>query len=514
MQLPMKSCRRKALWSRPLAISLIVLFVCWAWSVGISHANTSESIEKRIEQVVNGLLPETHFENRYENPAKLSERMTYYHTPGVSIAVIHNGEIEWARGFGVRKWGKPEPIIPETLFQAGSISKPIFALAVLRLVQEGKLDLDEDVNKLLKSWKVPANADWQPKVTLRQLLSHSAGLTVHGFPGYLRKEPLPTIPQVLMGAAPANTPPVLVNVLPGLQFRYSGGGTTLAQQVVTDVLGQPFPQIMHALIFERLGLKHSTYEQPLLEARHAMAATAHPWKNQQVEGRWHVYPEMAAAGLWTTPSDLASIGIELQKAVGGESDRILSSEMAQMMLTPVLDARGQKIAIGFFVRGEGESVRFGHGGWDKGFVARMTLYKSHGIGAVIMINSNEGHKMIDEIERAIAREYDWPAYFEKEITPVDVPMETLSAYTGVYQPTSGEAIAISQRGGDLTMQLAEQPALELHPENETQFYSTIINVKVTFQKSSEGGVTGLTINQGGAPIVAQKIVADASSHEP
>jgi CubicO group peptidase (beta-lactamase class C family) len=203
----------------------------------------SADIGQRVERVINGLLPETALQNQYTAPATLVERMAHYRTPGVSMAVVNNGEIEWARGFGLRQWGSPEPVTEETLFQAGSISKPIFALAMMRLVEDGRLDLDEDVNAYLTAWKIPATGSWQPKVTLRQLLSHSAGLTVHGFPGYLRHEEQPTVIQILNGERPANTAPVRVNIIPGTQFRYSGGGTTVAQQLLVDVLGKPFPDL-------------------------------------------------------------------------------------------------------------------------------------------------------------------------------------------------------------------------------------------------------------------------------
>src|SRR5688500_2634038 len=188
--------------------------------------------EARVQRVVRGLLPDTAFRNRYGPPASLAERMAHYQTPGVSVACVHDGRIEWARAFGVREHGRSEPVSERTLFQAGSISKPIFALGVMRLVQDGRLDLDEDVNRYLTSWRVPPNGAWQPRVTLRQILSHSAGLTVHGFPGYGVEEKLPSVVQILNGESPANTRPVLVNILPGVQTRYSGGGTTVGQLLV------------------------------------------------------------------------------------------------------------------------------------------------------------------------------------------------------------------------------------------------------------------------------------------
>ena len=464
-------------------------------------STTAEHIDLRIKRVLNGLLPETGFLDRYGPNAALEQRMAFYHTPGVSIAVVNNNKVEWARGFGVKECGKRAPVTETTLFQAGSISKPIFALAVMRLVQEGRLSLDEDVNRYLTSWKVPPNGAWQPRVTLRQLLSHSGGLTVHGFPGYLRSEKRPTVVEILEGRPPSNTPRIEVNILPGTQLRYSGGGTTIAQQLVVDVLGQPFPKTMHDLVLDPLGLTHSTYEQPLPKRREGLAATAHPWKNQPVAGKWHVYPEMAAAGLWTTPSDLAKAGVELQLAVKGESARLLSAETVAQMFKPGID---EAIGIGFFLSGKERSVRFSHGGWDEGFVAQMTMYKHLGLGAVIMLNSNEGAPLLNEIERAIAREYEWPDYFPKERTTVDVPADRLQAFVGEYAGKSGFKCAVTSANGKLLLAAAEQPPVELNAASETNFFMTILNGDITFDRTAKGEVIGLTLQQGGNQISAKK----------
>lgn len=269
---------------------LLLLLLPAATSAQTTCTTGDPEIRKRIERVVDGLLATTAAEGRFAEPAKLADRMAYRQTPGVSIAVVNGFELEWACGFGVREKGKPEPVTPATLFQAGSISKPIFALAAMRLVEEGKLGLDDDVNQRLTSWKIPATGGWQPRVTLRQILSHSAGLTVHGFPGYGVEERIPTVVEVLDGRPPANTARVEVNILPGVQFRYAGGGTTVAQQLVTDVLARPFPRILRELVLDPLGMKDSTYEQPLPPDRAAAAAAAHPWKSRPLAGRWHIYP--------------------------------------------------------------------------------------------------------------------------------------------------------------------------------------------------------------------------------
>jgi CubicO group peptidase (beta-lactamase class C family) len=464
-------------------------------------APKDDEVERRIERVVNGLLPDTSFDNRYGPKASLQDRMAYFHTPGVSIAVVKNHRIEWARGFGVREWGKRAPVIETTLFQAGSVSKPIFALGVMRLVQEGKLNLDEDVNRYLTSWKIPAIGSWQPRITLRQILSHSAGLTVHGFPGYRTTEKLPTVVDILEGRPPSNTPRVEVNVVPGTEIRYSGGGITAAQQLVVDVLGQPFPAIMRNLVLDPLGMKQSTYEQPLPRSRAGSAATAHPWKYHPLEGSWHVYPEMAAAGLWTTPSDLARAGIELQKALEGESNRVLSAGTAKQMLTPGFD---KQIGMGFFLAGIGKDVRFIHSGWDEGFVASMTFYKEAGMGAVIMVNSNEGNPLLGEVERAIAREYDWPGYFEESPKTVPVAVGLAGRLTGEYASKSGLRFLVSNKAGELFLKSGEQMPVALKAMSDSHFLVTGLNSELTFGSSTNGEIQSLTLHQDGRRITAER----------
>ena len=271
----------------------------------------STDTEQRVQRVINGLLPSTALIDRFGPPNNLSQRMEYFNTPGVSIAVIDDFKVDWIQGFGVCDVSSNQPVTGETLFQAGSISKAIFAVAVMRLVQDGVLDLDVDVNQYLTSWQVPGNDQWQAKVTMRDLLSHTAGMNVHGFPGYLPSEAVPSVPQILNGQPPANSPRVEVNILPGTQFRYSGGGYVVAQQVVVDLLGKPFAQVMDELVFRTLRLTHSTYAQPLDERWAPNRATAHASKSMPVAGGAHIYPELAAAGLWSTAGDLAQVGVEL-----------------------------------------------------------------------------------------------------------------------------------------------------------------------------------------------------------
>ncbi len=262
-----------------------------------------DTAQQRQEQVLNGLLAEDCY-HHLSQPYSLEDRMRHYHTPGCSIAVVKDGKIDWAASFGVKRASAGEPVTPQTLFQAGSVSKPTFALAVMRLYEQGVLDIDADVNTYLKSWKVPPFEGMEPRITLRQILGHVAGLTVNGFLGYLQTQPIPTLPQVLDGAEPANSPAVRVDILPGTQFRYSGGGTTVAQLAVEDLLGRPLSEVMDELVLRPVGMGQSGYFQPLPEELREKAAVGHPFNGTEIAGGWHVHPEPPLRGFGQPPRSL------------------------------------------------------------------------------------------------------------------------------------------------------------------------------------------------------------------
>jgi len=360
---------------------------------------------------------------RAESSAQLNVQklMEAYNVPGLSLAIIDNFKLASAQAFGVTEAGGTTPVNTRTLFQAGSISKPVAAVGALNLVERGKLSLDDDVNQKLRSWKVPENEfTKEQKVTLRRILSHSASLTVHGFPGYAVDQPLPTLTQILNGGKPANTPPVRVDSVPGTRWQYSGGAVLIEQQLMIDVTGEPFPQLMHEIVFDKIGMNDSTYEQPLPPSRTPAAATGTYANGKPVAGRWHIYPEMAAAGLWTTPSDLAKLAIDIALSKQGKSNRVLSESIAAEMLKPQM-ARVEEIALGneqhrdrmglgFFLGDEMRPDLFGHIGDDAGFQAMLLMFADSGQGAVIMANSQYGIMLGDFLLEQIAKEYGWKNY--------------------------------------------------------------------------------------------------------
>src|ERR1039458_808734 len=252
----------------------------------------------------------------------------------------------WTKTYGVTEAGTSTPVTPQTLFQAGSISKPVAATGALSLVEHGKLSLDGNVNQYLKTWKVPDNEfTTTQKVTLRRLLSHSAGLTVHGFPGYAVGQPIPTTVQIFNGEKPANTDPIRVDFVPGSKVRYSGGGITIEQQMIVDVSGKPFPEFMHDTVLGPIGMKNSSYQQPLPTSLASLAASGTRADGKTIPGKWHIYPEMAAAGLWTTSGDLATFAINIALSKNGKANNVLSESMTRQMLTAQLD----DASLGFFL---------------------------------------------------------------------------------------------------------------------------------------------------------------------
>jgi CubicO group peptidase (beta-lactamase class C family) len=343
----------------------------------------------------------------------LEQRMAHYHVPGVSIAVIDNHEIEWARGYGVAHAGESNPVTPDTLFQAASISKPATAMAVLHLVERGALALDRDVNERLVSWQVPASdLTVREPVTLRRLLSHTAGFNKAGKFGYFQDKELPTLRQVLDGAGPAHSPPWQVEAVPGTRYQYSNGGYVTIAQLLIDETSRPFPQVLRETVFDPLGMSASTFDNPLPDERQLSAASAHGKWGQPIYGRWLVYPEMGAAGLWSTPTDLARLAQEVMLARKGQSRGVLSQEMATEMLTPqaddVPDMSPLNLAygLGWYLWGAGGQSVFVHGGDNpEGFQSIVLGLPERGWGVAIMTNGANGNRLYMEILYAVAQAY-------------------------------------------------------------------------------------------------------------
>jgi len=432
---------------------------------------------------------------------RLLDRMRFYKSPAVSVAVINKGQIEWARAYGTLEAGGKTPATVTTVFQAASLSKPLTAMATLRLVQEHRLDLDADVNSRLKSWRIPQNEfTTTQKVTLRRLLSHTAGLTVPGFLGYASDASLPTLLQILDGTPPANSQPIRVDLTPGTKFRYAGGGYVVLQQLLVDVTGKSFPDVLEQFVLKKLGMDHSSFLQVVPEQLANNMAAGHLPNGEVIKGGYFRYPELAPAGLSTTPTDLARFVIEIQRSLHGQSEKVLSQEITRQMLTPQMENSG----LGLFVDGVGRTPRFSHSGSNVGFKSYLVGYFDSGQGAVVMTNSETGAQLILEILRSIAAEYGWPDYQPRERIIAKIDSAIYDAYVGEYEVAPGLILAVTKEGDRLFSQSPGQPRSEMLPESETTFFLRDIDAQFTFV--AEGGqIIRVVIRRGAREFQARKI---------
>ena len=478
-----------------LTLASVVLFLTTSFA--------QQKIESRIRRVEEGLLPPVLLKG--EGGWTLQKRMKHYKVPGVSIAVINNHAVEWARAYGVKDAATGEPVTTETVFQAASISKTLNATVIMKRVMEEKLSLDENVNTYLKSWQLPDNEfTAKKKVTIANLLSHTGGTTVSGFPGYSVTAPLPSVQQILKGEPPANTAPVTVNTDPGVRFRYSGGGTTILQLVLTELEKKPYAKIMNETVIGPLNMSNSTFSQPLPDEWKSRAATGHRPEDKPVEGKWHVYPELAAAGLWTTPTDLAKFAIEHQLSVQGNSNKILKSEFEEKMMTPYI---GGSYGLGWGVRKMGDAVYFQHDGGNEGFSCSLVAHIKRGYGAVVMINANSVG-IIPEIMRSIAREYEWENYLPAPYEPVVLAQEKLQPMTGRFLLGSDRAVTVSAAEGRILADVTRMSRIEFVPISQTEFISLEDGARVTFIAGDTPADDSLRIGDGTGAMRASRIDLD------
>lgn len=368
----------------------------------VSSPGLSETHVARIAEIEGAQSPD----RQGVDSLTIAQLLDRFQVPGVSVAVIHDFKVAWTKSWGAADADSGENATDETLYQAASISKPVAAMASLKATQLGLFDLDQDVNTILKSWKLPdAPFSGGLAVTPRMLMSHTSGLgDGFGFPGYEPGEPLPSVQQILDGQPPSNLPAVRL-VRPAMTAsHYSGGGIEVQQLVLTDTVGASCTQIMHDWVLQPLGMSMSTYDQQLPTEFEHRAARAHDHAGATMSAPWHVYPEQAAAGLWTTPGDLARFLVEVQLTLAGRSSLVLDRETMRNLVTPVGVG---PFAVGFMVSQKGEGWYFEHGGDNWGFKAQVIAHVAKGYGAVFMTNGDSGLSVIKEIQDRIAKSYGW-----------------------------------------------------------------------------------------------------------
>ncbi len=430
-------------------------------------------LNERIARIENGIQPNLQIEGTEIPNYSIEERLEDLDIPGVSIAIIQDGELAWAKGYGMADVAENRPVTTETLFLAGSISKPVAALRAHQLAEEGIIHLDTNVNAYLTSWKLPENEfTTSEKVNTRRILNHTAGLTVWGFPGYDKGDTIPSVPEVLDGKG--NTDAVRVYKEPGESWMYSGGGYTIMQLMITDLEKRAFPAIMQEHVLNPLGMTSSTFANPLPAQYHAIAATGYRHNGDEVEGKWPIYPEMAAAGLWTTPSQLILWAKEIQNIYQKQQDGLLQLETVNEMLTAGMNEYGLGPSV--------SEYSFGHGGADEGFRANLIAWKKEPIAAVIMVNSDNG-SIIQEIKLSIAKEYNLPGVEPMTRTINAQSVEQRTPFVGTYSFREYGEVEVTIKENGLEIQgpsFSEEPIMLL-PTNDSTYFNQNSGTYYTFK---------------------------------
>ena len=467
---------------KKLFFTALILFSLTDLTGQVPYSNEVKAQIKQVESNLAGrLVIDGH-------PYNIQDRMAFYHVKGLSMAVIHDYKTAWAKGYGWADEKQKRRVTNQTLFKPGSISKSLNAVGILKLVQDNILDLNVDINAYLKSWKFPYDSTSKgKKITLAQLLSHTAGLSVYGgFPGYDAKNQIPTVPQILDGTPPANTPPVRSLFEPGIAFQYSGGGTIISQLIITDVTHQSYEQYMYDHVLKPIGMGHSFYRSaPPAKDKLGVLATGYTKDGTAVEATYHVYPEQAPLGLWTTPTDLSNYIIETQLALNGKSSKVLNRKMAQLHVTPYIDPSA---ALGTFVQERNGVKYFFHDAGNEGYRGLYFGSMEDGNGVVIFVNSDSGD-IILELLNSVASVYHWKGFDKPiQINTTKVPESLAVKYSGVYLYDGKIAEVIKKQDG--LYYWTEGQDVKMYFTSDKDFVNMEFPSEKSFLTDSSGNVTG------------------------
>lgn len=475
---------------------LAILFLATAI---IFSARAQTHPENRIKKVENGLMPYVPVEGL---PGwTIAARMKVHKIPGVSIAVIDNYRIDFAKSYGFSDTLQKIPATNKTIYSAGSVSKLVTAIIVMRLVDEGVLDLDTDVNQYLTTWKLePSSYTHGNATTLRMLLSHTAGTSQSSYWGFRQGQaPLPSVRQILDGDPVSGSRRVVVNSEPGKEFRYSGGGYMIIQMVLMDVLRTDFETIARHYVFKPLKMDSSTFEQPLAKRYLRRLSTGYSEASWFTPGVY-VYPQQAAAGLHTTATDLALLIIEMEKSLAGTSSYLKADTIKQMLSPQITISSGQyteEMGLGAFLfrhsDAKGDRVAyFEHIGVNAGFVAIATGSLAGGRGAVILLNSGDDFNGFGkELARSIASAYEWPGFLPDRLFPAQLTEEQLKEYCGRYRKGPNEVVEIRMRDGYFTERINGGKEILCFPTGNDAIVFTDYNIKGVFLRSSSGSIFAL-----------------------
>ncbi|WP_108808617.1 serine hydrolase [Aquimarina spinulae] len=493
-------------------ISVLLTIILFQSCAEESNTDTTIDIIKKVEI---GLTTRVYIAG--DSTWSIEERMKHYGIPGVSIAVIHNGEIAWAKGYGVVDKESKIPVTKETLFQAAATSMPVTAYGALRLVEQNKLDLDENVNSYLTSWKVPENEfTKEKKVTIKNLLNHSAGIHPRGTGSYNINEKTPTLLEILNGISPAKNEPITVNKEPGESVRFAYASYVPIQQMILDVEGKTFPDVMNELVLKPLEMNNSTFNLSLTTEQLTKVATGYLKDGSKVKGGRKIDPALASTGLWTTAEDYAKFITNVQQTLKGKRTKGLSKDLTALMGTPY-GVRNSSwsftLGLGFQLFNRNDEIYLRHHGWNTGFYAEIMAHRDKGYGVVVFTNSTFP-EFNAEVMRSVALAYDWDKFVPIH-KKIEVEQSLVDKITGRYI-SNGRIVQVFQKDNQLLYKnILDLEAEELVKVSDSSFVRRNSSRLMQFKPDTENETVNLLyLNRNDGAITSTFIKMNIDKKEP
>jgi len=452
-----------------LVLSVITIYSCY------------NSTDSKISMVENGLLPGISFSGVEQQGYNILERMHHYNVPAISIAVIDDGKIVWSKAFGNKEVGTDKKISEESIFQMGSVGKMIAAVTILSLVNKDILNLDEDVNEYLKSWKIPGyEIDKEAKITLRQLLSHTAGVSGRDSCPFRHELPLPTLTGYLKSKN------VKIIRKPGEEFYYSGTGYVIVEQIIEDVTGKEYKEVAKEEVLKPLGMRNTYFQNILPDTLLKRAAFSHHEDGTLYNEKYPIHPCYAPGTCnWSTAEDLAKLFIELQKSYYGKSNKILPQSLTKVMMTN----KSLQYGLGIKLINNNSNTFIGHSGDFYGFHACLFGYLESNKGIVVMTNGDNGVLLYNEIIRSVANNYNWPGCKQEIVSNPVVDKHDLKKLCGFYYlPERLNVLNIYERNNKLYCDVLGETGNELLQISSNKFYDKNTDGFIIFNIDSYGTV--------------------------
>lgn len=464
---------------------LILLFIIGI--IGCTNQNSKQDNkniniigDKHIENIENNLVPVHYLKDNIDKKS-ISQMMEDENIPGVSIALFDNGKITW-QTYGYANLIDSIKVTQNTVFNGASLSKPVTAMAALNLVEQGVLTLNEDINKYLEGWKVPENKFTEhEKVTLKRLISHTAGFERYVQSSFFPDEELPTIEQMLAGEKPSVDPAVSVVSVPGQKEVYSNPGYSVLEKLLEDVTDKAFHDILAELIFEPVHMTHSSFEQPV--PNHLSQQMATSYSNELEPYPYKLFPFKAAGGIWTTPTDLAKFLVTVLEDHHLGTNVILSKKMTDSLFTK----NPTRLGFAKIYNDESPDILFEHWGSNSGFTCYMVSSLQHKQGVVVMTNSDNGTSFLSYVARAVAIEYNWDLLQPKVFDPIALDRMEINKFTGKFKG-GNEVLEFEMIKGNLHFLSATDTTSKLIAVAENKFIAQTDNTLYEFLKNKAGEV--------------------------